>query len=188
MDQPIHNRELKTDPSYQFHYHDQNVDCVINVIKELPSLAERKSVTQQQIQSLHGLGYQLYEAQCYEEAGDLFRFLCFFESKVPGNWVALGGAYQHTKHHDNALAAFTMACLLDPNHPEPRFYAAHTLIDLQELPLALQSINIAIELCQGYPKYRPLYRRSIALRNAITMHLNKYGIAFSNEEESNLEQ
>ncbi len=174
MDQRIDNRELPASNLHRLSHQNQNIDCVIDVLKELPSLAEQKKLTQQQVQSLYGLGYQLYEAQCYQEAGDLFRFLCFFESKVPSHWIALGGAYQHTKHHDNALAAFTMACLLDPHHPGPRFYAAHTLIDLQDLPLAFQSINIAIELCHGHSQYAVLHRRSMALRNALMMHLSHF--------------
>lgn len=182
MDQQLDNRELHAGNSHLSHDQSQNINCVIDVLKELPSLAERKNLTQQQVQSLHGLGYQLYEAQCYQEAADLFRLLCFFESKTAHLWIALGGAYQHTKHHDNALAAFTMACLLEPHHPEPRFYAAHTLIDLQDLPLALQSINIGIELCHNNPRYADLYRRSTALRHALVMHLAQFPPTHSDEK------
>ena len=173
MDQQVDSRALTAEASQKEDDHSQNVAYVVDIIKELPSLAEKKNLSKQQVESLLALGYQLYEAQCYLEAGDLFRFLCFFESRVAYYWIALGGAYQRSKHHDNAQAAFTMACLLDPHNPEPRFYAAHTLIDLHDLPLALQSITIAIELCHDNPQYVDFYRRSIALRNAIVMHLNR---------------
>ena len=172
MDQQVNSRESASRPPQGEYEHSREIDYVVNIIKELPSLGERKNLSKQQVESLYVLGYQLYEAQCYQEAADLFRFLCFFESRVARNWIALGGAYQHSKHHDNALAAFTMACLLDPHKPEPRFYAAHTLIDLQDLPLALQSINITIELCQNNPQHAALYRRSMALRNALIAHIN----------------
>lgn len=180
MNQQVDNKETPTERLQLLHdsahnIDGRNIDCVINIIKELPSLGEKKELTKQQVESLHGLGYQLYEAQCYQEAGDLFRLLCFFESRVARYWIALGGAYQHTKHHDNALAAFTMACLLDSHNPEPRFYAAHTLIDLQDLSLALQAITIAVELCHNNPHYTDLYRHSVALRNALIMQLNNYG-------------
>lgn len=171
----VDNKESATGNSQPLHDKNKHIDCVIDIIKELPSLAEKKELTKHQVESLYGLGYQLYEAQCYQEAGDLFRLLCFFESRVARYWIALGGAYQHTKHHDNALAAFTMACLLDSHNPEPRFYAAHTLIDLQDLFLALQSINIALELCHGNQYYVDLYRHSMALRNALITHLNNHG-------------
>ncbi len=172
MNQPVDNRELMTVSLHQEDDHSRNINYVIDIIKELPSLAEQKSLSKEQIESLYALGCQLYEAQCYREAADLFRFLCFFESRIAHYWIALGGAYQHSKHHDNALAAFTMACLLDPRNPEPRFYTAHTLIALQDLSLALQSINIAIQLCQGNPQYVDLYRRSMALKNALLLNIN----------------
>ena len=173
MDQQVDNRESSADAPQPERDYGSNVGYVVDVIKELPSLAEKKQLSRQQVESLYGLGYQLYEAQCYREAGDLFRLLCLFESRVAHHWIALGGAYQHSNHHDNALAAFTMACLLDPRNPEPRFYTAHTLVDLHDLPLALQSINIAIELCHHHPQYVDLYRRSMALRNALVIHLNR---------------
>ncbi len=173
MDQQVDSKKLTSDSSRSLYDNSENIDSVIDIIMKLPSLAEEKEISKQQVESLCGLGYQLYEAQCYQEAGDLFRFLCFFESRVAQHWIALGGAYQHTKHHDNALAAFTMACFLDPHNPEPRFYTAHTLIDLQDLPLALQSIAMAIELSHNNPRYTDLYRRSMALRNALSIHFNQ---------------
>lgn len=183
MDQQIDNSRQDNDSLPLSQHHAQTIEAVIQLVKELPSLAERKNLTSKQVESLYGLGYQLYEAQCYQEAADLLRCLCFFESRVADHWIALGGAYQHTKHHDNALAAFTMACLLDPHNPAPRFYTAHTLIDLKDLSLALESINIAIELCHHKPEYLDLYRRSMGLKHAIALHLHHGGHQVHHEKK-----
>ena len=173
MEQQADSKKLVVEALSSQSSDSNHISDTIDILKELPSLAEKKKISLQKVESLYALGYQLYQAQCYREAGDLFRFVCFFESRVPSYWIALGGAYQYSKHHDNALAAFTMASLLDPHNPEPRFYTAHTLIDLQDLKLALQSINIAIELCRNSPDHADLYRRSMALRNAIMLHLKQ---------------
>lgn len=88
MNQQVDSRESA---AAMEHEHTRSIDYVIDIIKELPSLAEKKNLSKQQVESLFALGYQLYEAQCYREAGDLFRFVCFFESKTAHYWIALGG-------------------------------------------------------------------------------------------------
>ncbi len=143
------------------------LDCVMTAIKQLPSLAEKKGIGKRKLESLYLAGFQLYEMQCYQEAADLFRLLCFYEPRVARNWIALGGAYQHIKCHDNALASFAMASLLDPYNPESRFYAAHSCIDLMNLHRALECVSAAIKIAKDHPNKKDLYRRAIALKNAL---------------------
>ena len=147
------------------------LDCVMTAIKQLPSLAEKKGITKRQLDSLYLAGFQLYEMQCYQEAADLFRLLCFYEPRVARNWIGLGGAYQHIKCHDNALASFAMASLLDPHNPESRFYAAHSCIDLMNLYRALECVSAAIKLVKHDDNKKDLYRRAIALKNALVTQI-----------------
>jgi tetratricopeptide (TPR) repeat protein len=147
------------------------LDCVMSAKRKVPSLAEKKGITKNQLESLYLAGFQLYDMQCYQEAADLFRLLCFYESRVASYWVALGGAYQHIKCHDNALAAFTMASLLDPSNPESRFYAAHSCIGLMNLHHALDYVNAAITLAKHHSNKKDLYWRALALKNALVTQI-----------------
>ncbi|MEI6416735.1 MAG: tetratricopeptide repeat protein, partial [Verrucomicrobiota bacterium] len=134
-------------------------------------LAEKKGITKRQLESLYLAGFQLYEMQCYQEAADLFRLLCFYEPRVARNWIGLGGAYQHIKCHDNALASFAMASLLDPHNPDSRFYAAHSCIDLMNLYRSLECVSVAIELAKHDANKKDLYRRAVALKNALVTQI-----------------
>jgi len=143
------------------------LNCAVGAIEQVASLAEKKGIGKAQLASLYLAGFQLYEAQCYQEAADLFRLLCFYEPRISRYWIALGGAYQHIKCHDNALASFAMASLLDASNPDSRFYAAHSCIDLTRLDLALECVSAAVRLAEHQADKKELYRRALNLKNAL---------------------
>lgn len=147
------------------------IDKVIEIKKKQPSLAERAGITKKQLALLYSLGFRLYRTECFDQAADVFRLLCFYEPRSSRNWIALGGACQHTKSHYAAAAAFSMASMYDPSNPEPKFYAAHTFIDLQDLPSALKCTETALNLCKNQGANTKLKSRIQALYNALITHL-----------------
>ena len=158
--------------SISHYFQDHGIlDCVIEALKKSPSLAEKKGVTKNQLASLYALGFDLYEMQYFKMAADTFRLLCFYDPKNSRNWLALGGAYQHTKNHNNALAAFAMAAVYDTLNPEPMFYSAHSFIDLMDLPLALECAETAVKLSTDRPDKKSIFRQATALRDALVAQL-----------------
>ncbi|MFI0348135.1 MAG: hypothetical protein ACH346_05130 [Chthoniobacterales bacterium] len=146
------------------------IELALESMREKSSLAEETGITTKQIEALYALGFKLYQAECFPQAADIFRLLCFYEPRNSRNWIALGGANQHTKNHYSAAAAFAMASMYDPLNPEPKFYSAHCFIDLMNLPLALQCAETSLHLCKssGENSIRP---RVQALCNALVAHL-----------------
>lgn len=115
-------------------------------MKKKPFLAERNSVTKEQLEALYILACELYHTECYTQAADLFRLLCFYQPDHVKGWIGLGGAHQHIKNHKAALSAFLIASVHDPKNPEPKLYAAHALIDLKKLSLGLELAQEALTL------------------------------------------
>ena len=148
------------------------VDLILQNLKKLPSLAEKTEVSRHQLEMLYSVGIELYYSGLFEKAADLFRLLCFYEQANPKHWIALGGAHQHTKDHERALASFAMASLYDPQNPEPKLYAAHSLIDLGDLPRSLECAQAAVQLCKNKPADTLIKSRADALCHALRHHLN----------------
>ncbi|MBX9743162.1 MAG: tetratricopeptide repeat protein [Chthoniobacterales bacterium] len=117
-------------------------------MKTEQQLSKKRTVTQGQLEALYALACELYHSECYHKAADLFRLLCFYKPDHIKGWLGLGGSHQRIQNHEAALSAFIMASLYDPQNPEPRLYAAHSLIDLKNLPLALTSAQTAVQLCR----------------------------------------
>lgn len=148
------------------------IEDLFKNLEQLPSLAEKIGVTQRQLKALYALGHELYHRELFEKAAALFRLLCFHEASNPKYWLALGASYQHTKNHKNALAAFTIAALHAPQNPAPQLYAAHSLIDLQDLPMSLECAQAAINLCDQKANAHSIKSRALSLRKALVNYLN----------------
>ncbi|HLB34175.1 MAG: hypothetical protein A3F67_00630 [Verrucomicrobia bacterium RIFCSPHIGHO2_12_FULL_41_10] len=147
------------------------MEQVTQEAQKLPSEAQQQGITQKELDSLYALAFDLYQTECFEQAVDIFRLLCFYEPQKSKNWIGLGGALQHTKNHQAALAAFGMASFYDPLNPAPRFYAAHSLIDIQDLPMALASAKAAIELCNHQTDKHNIKSRATTLSEALQKQL-----------------
>ena len=142
-------------------------------LKRQPSLAEKRGVKPSQLEALYALASELYNAECFNKAADLFRLCCFYQHDDAKSWMGLGGAHQHLANHEAALAAFIMASLYDPQSPEPRLYAAHSLIDLENLPLALESAQIAVRLCGRDHNHDATRKNGILLCSALHHYLQR---------------
>ena len=145
----------------------EDLEQIMQSVRKLPSAAEKKGITQEELAQLYKLGFDLYKAEYFEQASDLFRLLCFYEPRESKNWLALGGAAQRLKNHSSALAAFAMAAFYDPLNPDPRFYAAHSFIDLKNLPMALESAEAALALCRTLNDKNNIAKKTAALRDAL---------------------
>lgn len=147
------------------------VEVVLEAMKKEPSHAEKAGITKKQLNALYALGLKLYRSECFQQAVDIFKLLCFYEPKSSRNWMALGGANQHTKNHYAAAASFAMASMYDPLNADPKFYAAHTFIDLQDLRLALQCVQTSLDLCKSQGDKNNIQPRAQALCDALVNQL-----------------
>ncbi|MCF7729196.1 MAG: tetratricopeptide repeat protein [Chthoniobacterales bacterium] len=136
-------------------------------IKNQPPSQQKTTISSRQIESLYALGFELYGAGEFEKAADLFRLLCLYDPEKPRNWIALGGANQQRRAYQSAIAAFGMASFQDPLSPEPRLYAAHSFIDLKELPAALEVTKQALQLCENREDKKEVQSRAVALFQAL---------------------
>lgn len=123
--------------------------------------------TKRQCEALYALGFELYSEGYFDKAADLFRLNCFYEPENPRNWIALGGANQHIKNYDTAIAAFLMATHHDPLNPEPRLYLAHSFIDAQDISAALESARAALILCGNKEDHEKIKAKAFALCQAL---------------------
>lgn len=140
-------------------------------LENQPLAQQKRSVTKRQREALYALGFELHHAGYFNKAADLFRLLCLYEPENARNWVALGGANQQKKEHEAALAAFLMASFHDPLNPESRLYAAHSFVDLGDLPAALESVQTALHLCENRTDKQEIKLRAFSLFQALKNYI-----------------
>ena len=113
----------------------------------LTTVAEARGIAREELEGLYQVGYTYYNAGKLAEAEKVFHFLCSLSHTTAKYWLALGSARQGLKNHKEALLAYAMAAILDPERPKAHYYAAECNLALGDCELAVSGVNSVLEMC-----------------------------------------
>ncbi|MDF2549228.1 MAG: scc2-A [Chlamydiales bacterium] len=112
----------------------------------LPLPADLKEST---IDFLYQSAYELYQGRRHKQATALFRLLTLFREREGKHWFGLAAALQAQGLVDEALPAYAMCALLDPENAWPHLHAAECYFKQSNLEEALQGLEQAKGLSHG---------------------------------------
>jgi tetratricopeptide (TPR) repeat protein len=95
---------------------------------------------------MYQVASRLFNMQRMEEALSVFVLLTTINNFVFEPWLGLGSCWLTKQRHTEALHAFTMASLLNYNHPAPHIYAAECYLGLNNNKLAQETLELALKL------------------------------------------
>ena len=104
----------------------------------MPSEFEEEDIT-----LLYELAYNLYQANDFEQSGEIFKRLVIakpFESRY---WQAYASCLHLEKKYEEALVGWSMWCLIDDANPFPHFHAAESLFSLNDIQEGLKALKAA---------------------------------------------
>lgn len=106
-------------------------------MEELLSIArETDALSGTAAEQFYAFGFSQYQAGNWTKAMEVFQILCARRPLNARFWFGLGASLQEKKDYENALRAWAMTALLDPNSPYPHFHAAECSLSLKSLPNA----------------------------------------------------
>ena len=88
---------------------DQDLAVIIRAIRDGAGIGDVCNVTNEQIESLYALAYNLYTSGNFEDAGVVFQALCLYRHKDVRFWMGLGGCRQALGEYKGAIDAYGMA-------------------------------------------------------------------------------
>jgi type III secretion system low calcium response chaperone LcrH/SycD len=101
------------------------------------SLAEATGISREAIESLYGLGYNLYNAGDYENAETIFQSLCLYDFNDPRFWQGLGGVRQALGKYQQAVDAYAFGMTASAlGDPEPVFHAGVCFLKMGDMESA----------------------------------------------------
>lgn len=103
--------------------------------------------------ALYSYGYRFYENGKYNEAISCFRMLTQIDGQTPDGWTGLAASYQMLKNHGEALIAYSMAVLLDPDNPTLLFHAANCCFAEGKTVEGLKALEIAKGVAEDKPEH-----------------------------------
>lgn len=116
------------------------------------SLRDVAGITQEDLEAIYAMAYNLVSARKFEQAEQLFRFLCMYDHLEQRWWNGLGVTLQNAGKHAEAVNAYAMATILDVNDPRPQAQAGYCLAALQRWKEAADALGAAVEICADKPE------------------------------------
>ena len=97
-------------------------DMLLNFFGEGGTFKDLKNLSDDAMEAIYSLAYNLYQSGKYEEAKKIFQFLCFYDHFNRKYYLGLGACQQMQKQYDSAIEIFSFATLLDSDDPRAMMY------------------------------------------------------------------
>lgn len=81
---------------------------------------------------MYEVAYSYYAQKDFSKALSIFQFLTILNPLIADYWVALGLTQRSLKQEMAALYAFSIAALMNPDHPTPRYHAAEIYLSFKQ--------------------------------------------------------
>lgn len=142
-------------------------DLALRFLDSGEELYSLQGLTVEDLEALYILGNNLYEAQAYGEARELFEQLCLLNGSDPRFWFALGCTLQPLGRHGEALAAYSMTQSLEESNPLPAYQAHECHLALGDISTAANALRLTIAVAEGSPEHAALAHRAEILLNEL---------------------
>jgi len=120
-------------------------------------------LSDKEMEAVYGIAYTLYESGKYEEALQVFQFLCFNNHYEKRYWVGLGATQQMRKAYEEALQAYAFAAVMDLDDPSIPLHAARCCMALERFKDAEKSLEAASALAEDKAEHADTKARADAL-------------------------
>ena len=121
------------------------LECLVDGVP----ISAVKGYSDDEIEAVYQVAYNLYQQQQYDKAEKLFAFLMLHEHTDSRFSIGLGGCCQLMGKYDKAIIAYSCAAVVDATNPVPAFHACECYMSLRDWDNARKAI-VAIEtVCEA---------------------------------------
>ncbi|MCY3622469.1 MAG: SycD/LcrH family type III secretion system chaperone [Gammaproteobacteria bacterium] len=111
------------------------------------TLADVRGYTDDEMEAVYAFAHNAYRQGKYDDAAKLFYFLAENDHTDSRFWMGLGACLHMTGGHDQALAAYAVAAVLDATNPEPPLCAAECYLATGALDGARKALDAVRLIC-----------------------------------------
>jgi|YelNatPaOPRAMG01_1025707.scaffolds.fasta_scaffold01323_32 type III secretion system low calcium response chaperone LcrH/SycD len=145
-------------------------DIVASVLKGETTLQEVKGFSDQQMEAIYSLAFNLYQNGKYKDAIEVFTWLGIMNPFVSKYWMGLGASLQMAKDFSNALNAYAVAAITSkPEDPIPHLHAGECYLGLGNKTEALKAFKMASDYSQNKPQYEKVFAKAQVFKELIEL-------------------
>lgn len=109
----------------------------------------------------------LFQIQRYEDASNAFVFLTTLNPYHYAYWIGLGMSDHLLQEYENALIAYAMASLCDPENPFPHYHAAACYQLTNDRENALLALEMVIRCCGNTFGFADMKSKAISAKSML---------------------
>ena len=110
-------------------------------------IADLAGMTQEQLDAMYALAYQLYQADNFKDAAAIFQGLVLFDSSNSDYLMGLASSEQGLEHYERASDLFAMVCAHSGmTDPKPMYYSCICALKNGERDKAILGLKTTIEV------------------------------------------
>lgn len=140
-------------------------DLFINIFDNDMTPREAMGFGQDILDFAYQHGYKLFEGGKYEEALPIFLWLRMLEPLTYRYVFSVAACYHYLKDYDSAFGQYLMASMIDPENPEPDFYASDCCLSTQSNEMAVMFLEKSLAKSEGKPEYNKIHETSLLTLN-----------------------
>ena len=139
-------------------------------LTEGATLADVRGYTGDEMEAVYNFAHNTYQQRRYDDARKLFQFLAENDHTEGRFWKGLAACQQMTGRHEQAVAAYGVAALLDATDPQTPLRACECYLamdDLEGARKALDAVRLICSATGGETTHGEALKRAALLDSAI---------------------
>lgn len=112
------------------------------------------------LESMYAQAYRLYNSGKYVEAIHLFRLLILLNTMESKYILGLAACFHMLKEYQNAIEAYTMCGVIDPQSPLPSYHSSDCFMQMKDYVSAMICLEMAVKRAGNKPEYNKIKERA----------------------------
>ncbi|CAK7070490.1 MULTISPECIES: SycD/LcrH family type III secretion system chaperone [Providencia] len=146
----------------------ENSDNLQHFLARGGSLKLIAGLDSQQLERLYAYANQLFNANDFSAARNIYYLLTCLEQWNPENLLALGLCHQRLGEHENAINNFVRAGTIKIDDPRPAFFTGLSYHLLGNTEYANKAFHAAIRWCNDLKEYQEIKQSAQKMLNPIS--------------------
>ncbi|KVO87690.1 chaperone protein SicA [Burkholderia ubonensis] len=130
---------------HQLSTDEQHLETIVDAVSSGVSLKEIHGLTDEHMESLYGVAYDLYHDGRLDEAEKFFRFLCIYDFYSVDFWMGLAAVHQMKREYQKAADFYAVAFALGKRDYRPMLHAGQCQLAMGRRGKARQCFSVIVE-------------------------------------------
>lgn len=146
---------------------EEAVDTTMKLVKGELQLKHIRGITDEEMEAAYANGFNIFQGGNFEKAEKMFEFLATLDNQEKKYLTALGACRFNQKNYIGAIAAYSVAVMIDVDDPGLILKVAQCHLGLGDKETAMGALEAALEVAGDKPEHATAKSQCQALMDVL---------------------